>query len=196
MISMTGYTKKDFTIQGLSFSLSIKSLNSTKGCDIVIKTPRYLIDLEPQIRKLLQRLLVRGKINFFLSEANNHLNLNLNKSKLRNHINTLSELEPKADPGAILNAAIKLPDLFVSDNSLANNNIKASILKIINKEIDNLNVARKKEGKALKKEIKLYINSIMKLAKQLIPLELKRLKNKKLKLKNQFLNSSNKSQLI
>ena len=190
MISMTGFAKKDFTIHGLSFSLTIKSLNCAKGCDIIIKTPRYLIDLEPQIRKLLQRVLVRGKINFLLSEANNHSNLNLNKSKLRDHIKTLSEIEPKANPGAILNAAIKLPDLFVSDKSLANNNIKASILKIINKEIDTLNVARKKEGKTLKKEIKLYINSIMKITKQLIPLELKRLKNKKSKIKNQFLNSS------
>ena len=55
MISMTGYTKKDFKIQINYFSVLIKSLNSSKGLDINIKTPRYLILLEPEIRKLVEK---------------------------------------------------------------------------------------------------------------------------------------------
>ena len=55
MISMTGYTKKDFKIQNNYFSVLIKSLNSSKGLDINIKTPRYLILLEPEIRKLVEK---------------------------------------------------------------------------------------------------------------------------------------------
>ena len=54
MISMTGYSKQDFKIQEINFSLSIQSLNSTKGCDITIKTPRYLIDIEPDLRNLIR----------------------------------------------------------------------------------------------------------------------------------------------
>ncbi len=60
MISMTGYAKKDFKIKNNSFSIVIKSLNSLKGCDLSIKTPRYLIVLEPEIRKVIQKELIRG----------------------------------------------------------------------------------------------------------------------------------------
>tara|TARA_B100001250_G_C19812054_1_gene796181 strand:- start:1271 stop:2125 length:855 start_codon:yes stop_codon:yes gene_type:complete len=186
MISMTGYSKKDFKIQGISFSLSIKSLNSSKGCDITIKTPRYLIEIEPEIRKMIKKELIRGKVNFLITEDNNRLNLILNKKKLSSYIKTIREIEPKADSGAILNAAIKLPDIFVPDNLVVNKTTKMSILKIISKEINNLNIVRKKEGKILKKEIKLYLNNIIKISKELIPLELKRFKNRKLKIQNQF----------
>jgi len=186
MISMTGYSKKDFKIQGVSFSLAIKSLNSTKGCDITIKTPRYLLDLEPEIRKIIQKVLIRGKISFIMTEDTNRLNLMLDKKKLKSYINTIKEIEPKADSGAILNAAIKLPDIFSADKLILNTTIKKSILKIIYKEINSLNIIRKNEGKILKKEIKLYLNNIIKVSKQLVPLELKRSKNKKLKIQNQF----------
>ena len=186
MISMTGYSKKDFKIQGVSFSLAIKSLNSTKGCDITIKTPRYLLDLEPEIRKIIQKVLIRGKISFIMTEDANRLNLMLDKKKLSSYINTIREIEPKADSGAILNAAIKLPDIFAPDKLIVNTTIKKSILKIIYKEINSLNIIRKNEGKILKKEINLYLNNIIKFSKQLVPLELKRLKNKKLKIQNQF----------
>ena len=186
MISMTGYAKKDFKIQGVSFSLAIKSLNSTKGCDITIKTPRYLLDLEPEIRKVIQKVLIRGKISFIMTEDTNRLNLMLDKKKLSSYINTIREIEPKADSGAILNAAIKLPDIFSADKLILNTTIKKSILKIIYKEINSLNIIRKNEGKILKKEIKLYLNNIIKVSKQLVPLELKRLKNRKLKIQNQF----------
>ena len=189
MISMTGYSKKDFKLQGVAFSLAIKSLNSTKGCDISIKTPRYLIDLEPQIRKMIQAELIRGKINVLITEDSNHLNLMLNKKKLSSYIKTIKEIEPNADSGAILNAAIKLPDIFTPDKLVISNTIKTSILKIIYKELETLCVVRKKEGEILKKEIKGYLNSIIKISKQLIPLELKRFKNRKLKLQNQFIKS-------
>ena len=68
MISMTGYTKQDFKIEEINFSLSIQSLNSSKGCDITIKTPRYLIDIDSDIRNLIRKELVRGKINFLIKE--------------------------------------------------------------------------------------------------------------------------------
>tara|TARA_Y100000994_G_scaffold247358_1_gene252579 strand:- start:913 stop:1767 length:855 start_codon:yes stop_codon:yes gene_type:complete len=190
MISMTGYSKKDFKIQGVSFSLTIKSLNSTKGCDITIKTPRYLLDLEPEIRKTIQKVLVRGKISFIITEDANRLSLMLDKKKLSSYINTIREIEPEADSGAILNAAIKLPDIFAPDKLIVNTTIKKSILEIIYKEINSLNIIRRNEGRILKKEIKRYLNNIIKISKQLVTLELKRLKNRKLKIENQFRKSN------
>ena len=77
MFSMTGYTKRDFKINDLGFSIIIKSLNSTKGLDISIKTPRYLFDLEPEIKKLIDKFLIRGKIDFRIIELNHDKQLTL-----------------------------------------------------------------------------------------------------------------------
>ena len=77
MFSMTGYTKRDFKINDLGFSIIIKSLNSTKGLDISIKTTRYLFDLEPEIKKLIDKFLIRGKIDFRIIELNHDKQLTL-----------------------------------------------------------------------------------------------------------------------
>ena len=52
MVSMTGYTKKEFQINNIKFQINIRSLNSLKGLDISIKTPRYLVELEPEKAKI------------------------------------------------------------------------------------------------------------------------------------------------
>tara|TARA_B100001250_G_C19605676_1_gene702651 strand:- start:68 stop:922 length:855 start_codon:yes stop_codon:yes gene_type:complete len=190
MISMTGYSKKDFKIKDLCLSLSIKSLNSSKGCDITIKTPRYLIGLEAEIRSLIKKVLIRGKINFSITEDNNPVNLVLNTKKIHSYVHTMRSIEPDADPGSILNAAIKLPDIFLPERFIINKTNKKVIFKIILKELSRLNMMRKKEGSILKKEIRLYVNNILKISKQLIPLELKRLTKRKSKILNHFNNTN------
>ena len=91
MFSMTGYTKRDFKINDLGFSIIIKSLNSTKGLDISIKTPRYLFDLEPEIKKLIDKFLIRGKIDFRIIEFNHDKQLTLDLKKLKRHIKMLKK---------------------------------------------------------------------------------------------------------
>tara|TARA_Y100000994_G_scaffold16350_1_gene12344 strand:+ start:2441 stop:3295 length:855 start_codon:yes stop_codon:yes gene_type:complete len=186
MISMTGYTKQDFKIEEINFSLSIQSLNSSKGCDITIKTPRYLIDIDSDIRNLIRKELVRGKINFLIKENSNSSHLILNKKKVNSYIKTMTDIVPAADPGSILNAVIKLPDIFLSEKFKINTKLKNQILKIIVKEIRRLNITRTKEGKSLQKEITKYINIILKSIKSLVPLEIKRHKKRKRKILTQF----------
>ena len=190
MISMTGYAKQDFKIQEINFSLSIQSLNSSKGCDIVIKTPRYLIDLESDMRNLIKQELVRGKINLSITENSNSSHLILNKKKINSYIQTMTDIVPTADRGSILNAVIKLPDIFLSEKFKINTKIKNEILKIILKSIDRLNMSRQKEGKSLQKAITKYIKIILKNLKALVPLEINRHKKRKLKILNQFKNDN------
>ena len=95
MISMTGYVKKDLKIEGNSYTIIIKSLNSTKGLDISIKTPRYFIDVENDIRKLIVNELIRGKIDFRLIENTNFSNLKFNSKKLDACIKSIRKIMPK-----------------------------------------------------------------------------------------------------
>ena len=182
MVSMTGYTKRDFKINDLSFSIIIKSLNSTKGLDVSVKTPRYLFDLEPDIKKLIDKFLIRGKIDFRITELNNDQQLTLDVKKLKRHIKTLKEVAPDSDSGQILNAAISLPDIFSSTSFKLTSILKKKLLQQINLSILDLVKYRKKEGLKLAKEIKLYIKGIQKTTKQLSTLSKKRQQQKQQKI--------------
>ena len=95
MLSMTGYAKKDFKIQNHQFSIVIKSLNSNKGLDINIKTPRHLMMLEPDIRQLIEKELIRGKIYFIITETYNGNQLVLDEKKLYAHIEKIKNIVPE-----------------------------------------------------------------------------------------------------
>ena len=181
MISMTGYAKSEFKFKKNRYSIIVKSLNN-KALDISIKTPRDLMVLDSQIRKLIETKLVRGKIDVKILDYTSSPNIHLDMNKLDSHIKSINKILPDLKHETILNAAIKLPDVFTAETTLINNEIRDYVLKKIIIVINDLNHFRKKEGKVLMREIKSYVDVILKIAKQLIPLEKKRIKSKKLKL--------------
>ena len=186
MRSMTGYTKEEIKIGDNRFSILIKSLNSLKGLDISIKSPRHLSFIEPELRKLIEKKIIRGKISVLIIEDNNLNKMSLNKDAIFNHVESIKNLIPDADSGSVLNAVMKLPDIFLSDKSKLTLKDKKTILKIMEQGLDQLNDSRKKEGSALMIAIRGYINRILKISKQLVGLEKKRLKKRKLKISNQI----------
>jgi uncharacterized protein (TIGR00255 family) len=64
--SMTGYGRGQGEINGLSFSVEIKTVNH-RYADIGIKSPRFLAPLEADIKKQIQQVLKRGKIDLFIT---------------------------------------------------------------------------------------------------------------------------------
>ena len=193
MFSMTGYTKQDFKIQGASFSIIINSLNSSKGLDLSIKMPWYFSSVEHDVRKLINKKLVRGKISFRILENHSNNKVVLNKKQLKAHMRSIIEITPNVDLGAVLNAAIKLPDIFISENFKFNRVNKKILLGNVDSGIKDLNLFRKKEGAALMKEIRNYINSLIKLVKQISTLEKKRISKKKDKIQKLIKNSISKT---
>ena len=171
MISMTGYTKKDFKINKTRFSLILKSLNSNKGLDINIKTPRYLVQLEPEVKKMFQKQLIRGKIDLKIFEIGERGNLNLDDIKLSQYLKRFKKIVPKVDDGDLLKAAISLPDIFTSSTFRFTKKVEKQFLNIITLSILDLIKYRKKEGKRMIQVIKGYITSILKITRTLIPLE-------------------------
>tara|TARA_B100001250_G_C19758844_1_gene771462 strand:- start:241 stop:1098 length:858 start_codon:yes stop_codon:yes gene_type:complete len=191
---MTGYAKKDITIQGHAFSILVKALNSTKGIDISMKVPRQLAVLDSDIRQLIESTMIRGKIHLMINDGNTSSNLVLDKKKLNTHIYTIKKIVPDADVGAILNIAIKLPDIFVpeSHSVCRSNSFGKKMLNAIKQSLADVTKYRQQEGKILRKEIKSYVDSILNISKKLSSMEKERLKNKKSKLLKSIQNNLNK----
>ncbi|MDU1442282.1 MAG: YicC/YloC family endoribonuclease [Clostridium cochlearium] len=64
--SMTGFGRATFENEKRSFVVEIKSVNH-RYCDINIKMPRSLIQLEQKIREIVQKYVGRGKIDVFIN---------------------------------------------------------------------------------------------------------------------------------
>ena len=63
--SMTGYGSASHENEYFSLSVEVKSLNS-KFLDFSYKAPKELSDLEVEIKNLVTKKLVRGKVNLSL----------------------------------------------------------------------------------------------------------------------------------
>ena len=191
MISMTGYAKKDIQLSGGKFSLIIKSLNSTKGLDLSIKTPRYLLDLEPQLRNLISDTLIRGKISVIIMDSSHCVDQILDEKKLRKQINALKSISPESEPGSILNAAISLPSIYSNSSLKLDAKTKLIAINAIKEAVGSVQEYRQKEGDRLSRAIKGYVNKIIRHSNAIIPLA-----NKRDRLKRSSLNSKLKQLTI
>ncbi len=63
--SMTGYGKGETSSDGLAVSIELRSVNH-RYADISIKSPRFLMPFENELRKLIGQKLKRGKIDLFI----------------------------------------------------------------------------------------------------------------------------------
>jgi len=186
MISMTGYSRHDFQIGDNSFSMIIKSLNSNKGLDISIKTPRYFTILDFDIKQLIAKKIIRGKVDFKIIENFKSNNLTINTKKISDYVQIIKQNFPDSSSEVILGAALKLPDIFIVENFNITKSFKKNILSQILIGLNNLHVFREKEGKNLRKVIIKYIKNIVKITSQLNRLEKKRLNKKKDKIRKQI----------
>ncbi len=186
MISMTGYSRHNFQIGKNSFSMIIKSLNSNKGLDISIKTPRCFTILDFDIKQLIAKKIIRGKVDFKIIENFKSNNLTINTKKLSEYVQIIKKNFPDSSSEVILGAALKLPDIFVADNFNITKSFKKNLLTQVLTGLNNLHVFREKEGKALRKVIIKYIKNIIKITTQLSRLEKPRLNKKKEKILKQI----------
>ena len=64
--SMTGFGKSEVAINGKTITAEIRSLNS-KQLDLGLKTPAAYRELENDIRSLVSKRVVRGKVDLLVS---------------------------------------------------------------------------------------------------------------------------------
>ncbi len=164
---MTGYGLAQRETEQYTIAVEIKSLNS-KSMDLSVRIPRFLSDKEHEIRNLLTKNLVRGKINLTIDFTRNRA------TKTRNSINTellqlyYTELELAADRvGAgkndLFRLALQMPEVIQqgSGNEEETEIINWEEVQVVLEEaLQQFHSFRNDEGKALTTEIMTYIDRI------------------------------------
>ena len=166
---MTGYANKEVEINGESYEIEIKSLNS-KHCDIYLKIPDFLNSREIEIRNLLKHKLQRGKINLYMKQvtSDQKSSYTINQGVVKQYINELSKLEDSKGSDSLISIAMNLPDSITESKSQETNEHIDELIDQLNDVINNMILSRKKEGELLETDIK---NSIEIISKSLVNIE-------------------------
>jgi uncharacterized protein (TIGR00255 family) len=168
--SMTGFGTARQDADQYSITIDIRSLNS-KGLDLSVRLPRFLADKEHEIRTIISKSLIRGKISLSIDYTNNARTAraanSINQDLLQYYFN---ELERAADRvGAAKNdlfrLALQMPDVIQQGARSEEEETQLpvpweTVTELLQEAIYNLNRFRSDEGKALTSEIMSYIDRI------------------------------------
>jgi uncharacterized protein (TIGR00255 family) len=162
--SMTGFGRSESFTEDLNIVVEVKSLNS-KYFDTLIKMPKVFSEKEIEVRNLIEKHLVRGKITINIDYQNKSTGSQpqvINKSLLRKYYNELNTLavelsDEKAD---IFRIALYLPDVLSPEIAYDEDKnweiLKARILEAV----ELCDSFRIREGEHLMQELEIYIREI------------------------------------
>ena len=160
IMSMTGFGKKETQYEGKYISIEVRSLNS-KNADINLRSPPYLRELDPEIRKQLAKEMHRGKI-----DLNIHVEFNgetppasINVSVVKAYMKQLEALGTSTESDR-MGLALKLPDTLSSEKNKLDPHEKEIIFDLLKRVIHDIENFRRDEGLQLGKDINLRLDLI------------------------------------
>ncbi len=114
--SMTGYGRGKYEKDFREYSVEIKSVNN-RYSDVLIKIPRNLSFLEETIKKLISNSIVRGKVEVFITFANNSdkgRNIAINSELAKKYIEEMKKLAEETNINSNIEVidVMKMPDVL------------------------------------------------------------------------------------
>lgn len=159
-MSMTGFGKKEAQYEDKHISIEVRSLNS-KNVDINLRSPSYLRELDPEIRKELTLKMYRGKIdvNIYVEFNGETAPSKINSSVVKAYMKQLEGLGASLESERMA-IALGLPETLSSEKDILGEDEKKTLYKILNEVLKDLEGYRKNEGAELGKDINLRIDLI------------------------------------
>ncbi|RUA09387.1 MAG: YicC family protein [Flavobacteriia bacterium] len=172
--SMTGYGKINKILANKKITVEIKSLNS-KNLDINTRIPSVYREKDIEIRKMLAKNLMRGKIEFSIYVENTGENASavINKNIVSGYMEQLKDLNTGSDD--LLAIAMRLPDVLKAEREELNEEEWNQVYAMILEAIEKLQEYRKDEGEVLKADFILHLNNIQHMLDEILKIDKERL---------------------
>tara|TARA_A200000159_G_scaffold163274_1_gene189088 strand:+ start:715 stop:1560 length:846 start_codon:yes stop_codon:yes gene_type:complete len=157
---MTGFGKKETQYEDKHISIEVRSLNS-KNVDINLRSPSYLRELDPEIRKELTLKMYRGKIdvNIYVEFNGETAPSKINIAAVKAYMKQLEGLGASSESERMA-IALRLPETLSSEKDVLGEDERKVLYEILNEVIKDLEGYRKNEGAELGKDISLRIDLI------------------------------------
>lgn len=163
--SMTGFGSARLDADQYSISVEIRSLNS-KSMDLSVRLPKFISDREYDIRNMVQRALVRGKVSVNIEFSKNKAQKaknTINKELLQAYYNELNAMADTLGAGKeeLFRLALHMPEVLQQEQEEEVTDADwDKVQPLLEEAIQSLNAFRTDEGKALTAEIMSYIDRI------------------------------------
>lgn len=172
--SMTGFGRAEQAVGDKVFLAEVKSLNG-KQFDLRIMIPPLLKPFEFDIRTILQEKLIRGSVEcvIYLKQNGSAQPVTINKELAKAYYQPISELsrELNLNPGDILSALLKLPDVVTPSNAVLTDEEWKGFEQVLINAIEELKKHRVDEGKSLEEDLTLRIKNILTGAEKIAAIE-------------------------
>ena len=174
--SMTGFGKSEVVINGKTITAEIRSLNS-KQLDLGLKTPAAYRELENDIRSLVSKRVVRGKVDLLVSVVSTEVATasRIDKPLFAAYIKQMNEALAYAgvevDYEAIIPVVMKMPNVIQADTADASEEEKKAVMAAVEGAIDKLDAFRKQEGAILIADLLRRVDLIEQMRNEIMPFE-------------------------
>ncbi|MDC3032003.1 YicC family protein [Bacteroidota bacterium] len=199
ILSMTGFGSGELILDNSHFNFYIKSLNS-KNLDISLKIPSSLRILEFDIRRLISKKLIRGKVELLITQDYDRQELYIQNTDLfKSEASKIEEMRKSLIEEKIISenfsnnfwtGSAKHLQIFnrtQNNSSKLNANSKKKTLQKVKEIVVELSQFRLKEGSVLEKDLQYNINSIYKNLQRINKRAIKRKNKIRTKLQNKIL---------
>jgi len=177
--SMTGYGKSVVQLPTKKITVEIKSLNS-KSLDINARTPSAYREKELEIRNMLAKSLVRGKIDFnlYVEDTGGETSTVINEAVVKHYMKQLGGIV-NADDADLLKLAMRMPDTLKTEREEIGEAEFEHILTAVKEALVAINGYRSDEGAVLLKDFVERIENIDSLLQQVMTIDPDRIANVK-----------------
>ena len=173
--SMTGYGKSVIQLPTKKITVELKSLNS-KNLDLNTRVPSSYREKELEIRKLISKSLVRGKVDFnlYIEITGEKTTAKVNEGVVKQYMNQLKNISSVAEV-ELLKMAVKMPDSMKTEREKIDAGEFKNILEAVNEALTALNKYRLDEGTVLGNDFKIRIKNISELLIKVVAVDSERM---------------------
>lgn len=157
--SMTGYGGAKGTVEGLSVTVELKSVNN-RYLDIAVRMPRNFLFAEDAVKSTIQQHVSRGKLDVFVtidsSQAEDTV-LRVNEPLLRAYIDTLNALAVRYDlkNDMSLMSLMRFPDILSVEKAEADQDkIRSGLIELTQQALADYDQMREREGEKLAEDVR------------------------------------------
>ena len=172
MYSMTGYGKATKVVDGREMTVELKSVNN-RFLDINDKLPKCLVCVEDSLKKEIQKVLSRGRVDVFVTYSDNRdtvRNVTVDMGLAEGYMLAAKKLEERfgISNDLTLTSLMKLPDVVKPESVDDDYDALESLIRETTAEaLKNMNVMREKEGEKLKADITARIGNMREYLKKI-----------------------------
>jgi uncharacterized protein (TIGR00255 family) len=184
--SMTGFGRASIEQDGESLTVEIRSVNH-RYCDLGIKMPKSLLVLEDRVRKTIQKKIIRGKVDVFITRNNSEkfgVKALLNENLADSYVECFNRIKDRYQIKEELSMSIiaKFSDVITLEQQQDDLEKAWEVLRSPLEEAINLVVEmREQEGQKLQNDVILkcdYIKDLLDKIEERSPLVVKEYKKR------------------